>query len=48
LKYIHNNPVKAGLVSKAEKYKYSSTRNYIKNDHSIIFVDTEYAGIEIT
>jgi len=30
LKYIHNNPVEAGLVKKVEDYKYSSARNYIK------------------
>lgn len=28
LEYIHNNPVKAGLVSKAEDYVYSSARQY--------------------
>ncbi len=33
LKYIHNNPVKAGLVEKVEDYKYSSARNYVYNDH---------------
>jgi len=47
LHYIHKNPVKAGLVESSEKYKYSSARNYINNDHSIIMVDTSYAGIEI-
>ena len=26
--YIHNNPVEAGLVGRAEEYKYSSARNY--------------------
>ncbi len=46
LKYIHNNPVKAGLVSKPEDYKYSSARNYILGDQSVIYVDTEYAGLE--
>ena len=46
LNYIHNNPVKAGLVSKAEDYKYSSARNYIKGDHSVLQVDVEYAGIK--
>ena len=44
LLYIHNNPVKAGLVERAEQYKYSSARNYINDDHSIIYVDTSYAG----
>jgi len=46
LKYIHNNPVKAGIVERPEEYKYSSTRNYMLNDHSVIKVDTDYAGIE--
>ena len=48
LKYTHNNPVKAGLVSRAEDYRYSSARNYVKGDHSILEVDTDYAGINIS
>jgi len=36
LNYIHNNPVKKGLVIKPEDWKYSSARNYIKNDDFII------------
>ena len=28
LEYIHNNPVEAGLVEKAEEYIYSSARDY--------------------
>jgi len=47
LNYIHNNPVKAGLVSRAEDYKYSSARNYINGDHSLLEVDVEYAGIRM-
>ena len=27
--YIHNNPVKAGLVSSADEYRYSSFRDYL-------------------
>jgi len=46
LKYIHNNPVKAGFVKKPEWYKYSSAKNYILNDHSTIFVDTTWGGID--
>jgi REP element-mobilizing transposase RayT len=46
LNYIHRNPVEAGLVDKPEKYKYSSAGNYINDDHSIIRVDTSYAGTE--
>jgi putative transposase len=44
LSYIHNNPVKAGLVAAAEEYRYSSARNYIMGDHSVLYVDTSYAG----
>jgi hypothetical protein len=28
LEYIHNNPVDAGIVEKAEEYIYSSARDY--------------------
>ena len=29
LEYIHNNPVKAGLVYKAEEYVFRSAANYV-------------------
>jgi REP element-mobilizing transposase RayT len=41
LNYIHNNPVRKGLVEKPEDYLYSSARNYILDDQSIIRVNTE-------
>jgi putative transposase len=47
LHYIHNNPIEAGLVRRAEKYKYSSARNYKSGDHSILEVDVSLAGIEM-
>jgi len=47
LHYIHNNPVEAEIVSKPEDYKYSSARNYISEDQSILFADTTLAGVEI-
>jgi len=28
LDYIHNNPVRAGIVDKAEEYRYSSARDF--------------------
>lgn len=40
LDYIHNNPVKAGIVSNVEDFKYSSARNYILGDHTVLEVDT--------
>lgn len=47
LHYIHQNPVEAGLVLRPEDYKYSSARNYFYKGHFVLFVDTEYAGVEI-
>jgi putative transposase len=41
IEYIHNNPVKRGLVDKPEDWKYSSARNYLFGDHSVITVDTD-------
>ena len=31
IKYIHNNPLKAKIVSRCEDYKYSSYKDYINN-----------------
>ncbi len=42
LEYIHNNPVKAGLVANQEDYKYSSSRNYFLNDHSVLKIDCDW------
>jgi len=39
MNYIHNNPVKRGLVKKPEDYLYSSFRNYFLEDDSIIKID---------
>lgn len=41
LNYIHNNPVKAGIVDNPEDYTYSSARNYKYGDHSVIYVETD-------
>ena len=47
IKYIHNNPVEEGLINKPEEYKYSSSRNYILNDQSVLYVEKSWAGVEI-
>ena len=39
LNYIHNNPVVKCYVSKSEDWLYSSARNYLLNDNSMIVVD---------
>jgi len=36
--YIHNNPVTGGFVEKPYYWKYSSARNYMMDDHSLIEV----------
>ncbi|HET8962531.1 MAG TPA: transposase [Chitinophagales bacterium] len=38
LRYLHNNPVRAGIVSKAEHYKYSSAVDYGDEDGLIPIV----------
>ncbi len=39
MNYIHNNPVKKGYVAKPEDWVYSSARNYLLNDNSLIKID---------
>jgi len=39
LTYIHNNPIRAKLIEKAEDYLFSSARNYILEDNSLITLD---------
>ena len=40
LRYIHQNPLKAGLVTNIEDYQWSSIGNYISREQ---FVDTKFA-----
>ncbi len=40
LNYVHQNPVKKGYVEKEEEWVYSSARNWLSDDHSIIAVQT--------
>ncbi len=39
LNYIHNNPVRKGYVLLPKHWVYSSGRNYLLTDHSILKVD---------
>jgi len=39
IEYIHNNPVKRGYVERPEHWLYSSARNFLLEDHSIIELD---------
>ncbi|MHC1714392.1 MAG: transposase [Acidaminococcaceae bacterium] len=40
-RYIHQNPMKAGMVSAPESYKWSSYRDYINIERQTKLVDTE-------
>ena len=42
LNYIHRNPVRAGLVEQPEQYAYSSYRNYVNGDDSLIEIDRDW------
>ena len=39
INYIHNNPVRRGYVDDAINWVYSSARNYLKDDHSVLEID---------
>ena len=39
IEYCHFNPVRRGLVDLPEQWRYSSARNIILNEHSIIQIE---------
>jgi len=39
LAYIHDNPVKAGLVDNAWEYRYSSARDYMNDEKGLLEVE---------
>ena len=41
LAYIHNNPVKAGMIKRAEDYKYSSYINYLTKRGIVDFAEAK-------
>ena len=43
LNYIHRNPVRARLVETVDAYPYSSYRNYLEDDDSLILIDKDWA-----
>ena len=40
--YIHNNPVKAGLVANAVDWKYSSAVDWLTDKEGLVKIDKEY------
>lgn len=45
LAYIHNNPVKAGLVAEAVNYPYSSARDWLGVGRGTIEIDKEFTWL---
>jgi REP element-mobilizing transposase RayT len=43
LNYIHRNPLRAGLVDDPAAYPYSSYRNYVTGDQSLIEIDKDWS-----
>ena len=43
LRYIHQNPVKAGVVEKIDEYEYSSYNEYIDRESSLLDKDFVYS-----
>lgn len=39
LNYIHNNPLELGFVADTIDWKYSSARNYVNKDQTILEID---------
>ena len=39
MEYIHTNPVRRGFVDAPEHYRYSSARNHLLEDHSVLAMD---------
>jgi REP element-mobilizing transposase RayT len=45
LEYIHNNPVKAGLVKSATDYEYSSARDWLSQEDGLVSVDKDWSWL---
>ncbi len=41
IEYIHDNPVRRGLVERAEEWKWSSARQWLMEEETIIRIDRE-------
>ena len=46
LRYIHQNPVKAGIVEKLDEYEYSSYNEYMENNDTFIDINFVYEIID--
>ena len=42
LEYIHDNPVRAGVVGSCEEYAWSSAHSYLRDGREIIEIDADW------
>ena len=42
LEYMHNNPVRAGMVTRAPDYRWSSVHNYLADGREIVQIDMDW------
>ena len=47
LAYIHENPVKAGLVDEPWEYRFSSARDYMNNQKGLLEVDRTADAVDM-
>jgi hypothetical protein len=40
---MHRNPIRAGLVDDLDAYPYSSYRNYVHDDNTLIIIDKDWS-----
>ena len=46
LEYLHNNPVKAGLVTTAVNYPYSSAGNWVGEGKGLVEIDKDFSWLK--
>jgi putative transposase len=44
IQYIHRNPVKRGLVSRPEDYRWSSYRHYMTGERGVVEIESEWTA----
>ena len=44
IRYIHRNPVKRGLVTLPEQYRWSSFRHYATGDRGVVEIESEWTA----
>jgi putative transposase len=44
LRYIHENPVKRGLVERAEDWKWSSFRHYATGEENVVEIESQWTA----